>query len=214
DRGCYAVLFRRCNTSAAKLPASRFFRTHHSLSPVNSAIAYTNNPLSNLVKEHLVGEIRTHCETQLPTYMVPGRFVILNRLPQTANGKVDKTALPVPQRKHQLKHSNAVAPRTEVEKTLCAIWEEVLQIREVGIDDNFFELGGHSLLALAFLHALHAKGIQTLTLKDLSTQTLADLSTQLQNHSATHSRGTPPSPPVHNVQRPSIFKRVRKTPQA
>ncbi|MEJ2416291.1 MAG: condensation domain-containing protein, partial [Exilibacterium sp.] len=86
DRGCYAVLFRRCNTSAAKLPASRFFRTHHSLSPVrsNSAIAYTNNPLSNLVKEHLVGEIRTHCETQLPTYMVPGRFVILNRLPQTA----------------------------------------------------------------------------------------------------------------------------------
>ncbi len=157
DRGCYAVLFRRCNTSAAKLPASRFFRTHHSLSPVNSAIAYTNNPLSNLVKEHLVGEIRTHCETQLPTYMVPGRFVILNRLPQTANGKVDKTALPVPQRKHQLKHSNAVAPRTEVEKTLCAIWEEVLQIREVGIDDNFFELGGHSLKATQVIARIRRK---------------------------------------------------------
>jgi acyl carrier protein len=97
--------------------------------------------------------------------MVPSAFVVLEGLPLTSNGKVDRKALPSPDfsaRQHQY-----VAPRTEIEKVLCEIWQEVLGLEQVGIEDNFFQLGGHSLLIVKLLSQLKQKMNITVQLKDM-----------------------------------------------
>jgi acyl carrier protein len=79
--------------------------------------------------------------------MVPAAFVVLEALPLTTNGKVDRRALPVPNDVNPETTSAYVAPRSPVEDTLVAIWAELLQLKQVGIHHSFFEVGGHSLLA-------------------------------------------------------------------
>ncbi|MEG4072289.1 amino acid adenylation domain-containing protein [Microcoleus sp. Pol14C2] len=92
-------------------------------------------------------EIRNFLTSKLPEYMVPSAFVILKSFPLTSNGKVDRRALPAPDEMRPELTGNFVAPRTNIEEVLAAIWAEVLKLEKVGIYDNFFELGGHSLLA-------------------------------------------------------------------
>jgi acyl carrier protein len=89
--------------------------------------------------------LREALRRKLPGYMVPSAFVVLDSLPLTPNGKVDRRALPAPEDKAGAK--DFVAPRTELENELAAIWAEVLKRERVSVHDNFFELGGHSLLA-------------------------------------------------------------------
>ncbi|MFZ4394258.1 MAG: amino acid adenylation domain-containing protein [Kiritimatiellia bacterium] len=105
--------------------------------------------------------LRTALAARLPEYMVPAAFVTLPALPVTANGKIDRQALPEPgSDRPELAHP-FVPPGNPYERLLCAVWEELLGIRPVGIHDNFFELGGHSLLALRMVaklkdvHGLH-----------------------------------------------------------
>jgi amino acid adenylation domain-containing protein len=95
-------------------------------------------------QELTAAELRAAVALKLPASMVPSAFVLLAALPRTANGKVDRRALPNP-----VAASTApfVAPATPVEERLAAIWAEVLQVERVGIHDDFFELGGHSLAA-------------------------------------------------------------------
>jgi amino acid adenylation domain-containing protein/FkbM family methyltransferase len=95
-----------------------------------------------------IGEIRRYMGERLPEYMIPAVFVELEELPLTANGKVDRRALPAPSGERRLAEQEFTAPRTEVEELLCSIWAEVLKVDKVGIHDNFFALGGHSLLAM------------------------------------------------------------------
>jgi amino acid adenylation domain-containing protein len=91
-------------------------------------------------------ELRSYLSGKLPEYMVPGVYVVLEELPLTANGKVDRRQLA--EREVEVDHEREyVGPRTAVEEILCGIWEAVLQVERVGVHDNFFELGGHSLLA-------------------------------------------------------------------
>jgi thioesterase domain-containing protein/acyl carrier protein len=92
-------------------------------------------------------ELRRKLSERLPEYMVPGVVLELERLPVTANGKLDRKALPAPTAECG-PGAGYAAPRTELQALLCRIWREVLQVERVGIEDNFFELGGHSLLAV------------------------------------------------------------------
>jgi acyl carrier protein len=79
--------------------------------------------------------------------MIPAALVVLDRLPLTASGKLDRGALPAPESSWQGASSHYAAPRSPLEARLAGIWCEVLRLRQVGIHDNFFDLGGHSLLA-------------------------------------------------------------------
>ncbi|HYO70115.1 MAG TPA: amino acid adenylation domain-containing protein, partial [Archangium sp.] len=89
--------------------------------------------------------LRTYLEERLPDYMVPAVFVVLEALPLTSNGKVDRKALPAPSRSKA--RETYVAPRTGTEQRLAELWRELLNVPRVGAHDDFFELGGHSLLA-------------------------------------------------------------------
>ena len=93
-------------------------------------------------------ELRRFLKDKLPEYMVPAVVVLLEALPVTPNGKVDRRALPAPDRSRPELEKAFVAPRDDLELQLAQIWEEVLGVRPVGVTDNFFELGGHSLLAV------------------------------------------------------------------
>jgi acyl carrier protein len=83
--------------------------------------------------------------------MVPSAFVVLESLPRTPNGKLDRRALPDPERLGTELRDSYVAPRTATEETLARIWSEVLGVDRIGIRDSFFDLGGHSLLATQVL---------------------------------------------------------------
>jgi acyl carrier protein len=101
-----------------------------------------------------VEELRLFLRSKLPEYMVPSVFVMLDALPLSANGKVDRLALPAPDLALSKLNSTFVAPRTPVEEVIATVWAEVLEVEQVGIDDNFFDLGGDSLLATKTLSRL------------------------------------------------------------
>ena len=92
-------------------------------------------------------QLRTYLKERLPEHMVPSAFVELEELPLTANGKLDRRALPAPDYACRKLEAEYIAPRTPTEERVAAVWSEVLRIEMVSTDDNFFELGGHSLLA-------------------------------------------------------------------
>ncbi|HEX3187053.1 MAG TPA: amino acid adenylation domain-containing protein [Pyrinomonadaceae bacterium] len=92
-------------------------------------------------------ELRNYLKDRLPSYMLPSSVVTLDELPLTSNGKVDYDALPKPDTWPDVRNS-FVAPRNLVELQIADIWEDVLNLRPVGVTDNFFDLGGHSVLAL------------------------------------------------------------------
>ncbi|HEY2653113.1 MAG TPA: AMP-binding protein, partial [Solirubrobacteraceae bacterium] len=95
----------------------------------------------------LVVTLKSWLRARLPDYMVPADIVVLDRLPQTPNGKIDRIALAVPDAARDELESAYVRPRTPLEEVVTAIWAEILNVERVGIDDNFFDIGGHSLLA-------------------------------------------------------------------
>ncbi len=95
--------------------------------------------------ERLRESLRESLKRQLPDYMVPAHLMLLERMPLTVNGKLDRQALPQPDA--SLSQQAYRAPGSELEQRIAAIWAEILGVERVGLDDNFFELGGHSLLA-------------------------------------------------------------------
>jgi amino acid adenylation domain-containing protein len=101
-----------------------------------------------------IHELRCFLQTKLPDYMVPAAFVVLDALPLTPSGKVDRKALPAPGQARPPLFEAFVAPRTPIEELLAGIWASVLGIESVGIYDNFFALGGHSLLAVQVMSRL------------------------------------------------------------
>ncbi|MGH1482363.1 MAG: amino acid adenylation domain-containing protein [Geminicoccales bacterium] len=97
-------------------------------------------------------ELRAHLERDLPVYMIPSAFVCLSSFPVTANGKLDRKALPKPGERHDT--VDYVAPRNENERTLQTIWSKILQKERLSVHDDFFELGGNSLMAVQLMSEL------------------------------------------------------------
>ncbi|HEU4963349.1 MAG TPA: amino acid adenylation domain-containing protein [Bacilli bacterium] len=115
-------------------------------------------------------ELRAELQASLPEYMVPGVFVVMEKLPLNPNGKIDRKQLPVPTRDHAVAAGAYVAPRNEQEQLLADVFADVLGLERVGVSDSFFELGGHSLLATKILVRLReGHGIE-LRLEDLFRQ--------------------------------------------
>ncbi|MBM7114473.1 amino acid adenylation domain-containing protein [Archangium primigenium] len=107
--------------------------------------------------------LRSALLQQLPEYMVPALWVVLEKLPLTPNRKVDRAALPAPERPEAL--VGGLAPRTETEATLCALWSELLETPVEDVRQGFFELGGHSLLAMRLVSRLESLFAVRLSLK-------------------------------------------------
>jgi amino acid adenylation domain-containing protein/thioester reductase-like protein len=104
-------------------------------------------------------DLQAFVAQRLPDYMVPARIVVLPQLPLTPNGKIDRKSLPSPdaltEPDQPAQGSRFVPPRTETEQAIAAIWQDLLDLPEVGVTDNFFELGGHSLLATKLVFRIH-----------------------------------------------------------
>ncbi|HVR99835.1 MAG TPA: amino acid adenylation domain-containing protein, partial [Thermoanaerobaculia bacterium] len=124
-------------------------------------------------------ELRTHLRARLPEYMLPAVFVVLSGLPWTPNGKVDRQALPDPEREPSSENLNA--PRTQAEELLAGIWAELLGLERVGIHDSFFDLGGHSLLGTRLMSRIESRLGIALPLRALfETPTVEALATRIE----------------------------------
>jgi amino acid adenylation domain-containing protein len=108
-----------------------------------------------------VAELRAALQEAVPEYMIPSVFVLMSTLPMTPNGKVDRKALPEPERDRASLASAYVAPRTPIEASIVAVWRTALRIEQIGVNDNFFELGGHSLSGLEIsMRLVDAVGVE------------------------------------------------------
>ena len=119
--------------------------------------------------------LRTELQSDLPDYMVPAQILVLSAFPLNANGKLDRKALPDP----EFKGREFIAPRNDIEQGLAAIWQEVLEVEQIGVTDNFFELGGDSLRILKVLSKVRASRELNIELKlrdMISKPTIAELS--------------------------------------
>ncbi|KYG06012.1 hypothetical protein BE21_37340, partial [Sorangium cellulosum] len=111
-------------------------------------------------------EVRSHLQGELPAYMIPAAFVWIEAMPLTSNGKLDRGALPAPGAA-QIERDALLAPRDTLELELVRIWEELLNVRPVGVRDDFFALGGHSLLAAQLMARIHERLGQAFPLSTL-----------------------------------------------
>ena len=125
-------------------------------------------------------ELREFLSAALPAYMVPTAFVVLDKMPLTPSGKLDRRGLPVPDMNALPREREYVAPRTAVEEVLCGIWAEVLGVEKVGIHDNFFELGGDSLLSIHVVYKARKLGLALDTKQLFLQQTIAKLALTVQ----------------------------------
>jgi amino acid adenylation domain-containing protein/non-ribosomal peptide synthase protein (TIGR01720 family) len=149
-----------------------------------AVIAYDDPSSTTRLVAYVVGNevdipgLRAHAAAALPHYLVPSAFIELDEFPVTANGKLDRRALPAPETTAG-RASDYVAPRTAAEAVVAAIWADVLGVEEVGAEDNFFALGGDSVRSLAILTRIKAAFDVTLTPRDVLTartiSTLAEL---------------------------------------
>jgi hypothetical protein len=140
-----------------------------------------------------MSEMRAHLKERLPDYMLPASFVFLDELPLTANGKLDRRALPAPD-SSQLVENQFVAPRNVREELLCTMWTELLLIERVGIHDNFFMLGGHSLLAINVISRVREVFAREVSIRSfLEEPTIAALSELLEQEDAPGSAPVVPA---------------------
>ncbi|MBV8123374.1 MAG: amino acid adenylation domain-containing protein, partial [Paucibacter sp.] len=127
--------------------------------------------------------LRRHLLQQLPDYMVPAAYMHLDALPLTSNGKLDRRALPVPD-VEAYATGEYQAPSTEIETTLCRIWQEVLGLARVGVNDNFFDIGGDSIRSIAIVTQARACGLELAVVDLFAHPTVAALAGNLSQGSA------------------------------
>ncbi|HSF40712.1 MAG TPA: amino acid adenylation domain-containing protein, partial [Thermoanaerobaculia bacterium] len=185
--GRFAAILRRPGSNvrpAPLFPADRPLR------------ASANDPLRGRLVRRLVPELRRFLRGELPEYMVPSAFVVLDTLPLTRHGKVDRAALPAPDWHEGAPATAFAAPRNPTEEALARIWSDLLGVETAGIHDNFFELGGHSLLATQLVSRVRdVLGVELPVARLFEHPTPAGLAEHLGETAA------PSLPPVRRVPR-------------
>jgi amino acid adenylation domain-containing protein len=138
-------------------------------------------------------ELREHLQRNLPGYMIPSVFVVLESFPLTASGKINRLALPSPDHAQLATRADIVEPRTATEKTLASIWTDLLKVENVGVFDDFFALGGHSLLLVQVASRLRESFQVDLPLRSLfEASTLADLAERVEAARTTETTAEQP----------------------
>ncbi|HKP10894.1 MAG TPA: amino acid adenylation domain-containing protein, partial [Blastocatellia bacterium] len=120
-------------------------------------------------------ELRNRLKQELPGHMIPAAFVVLEKLPLNANGKVDRKALPPPEASRAELDKSYAEPLTSVEKVLTGIWAETLGLDKIGIHDNFFDLGGDSILSMRIITKANQAGLRLAPQQIFQHQTIAEL---------------------------------------
>jgi amino acid adenylation domain-containing protein len=144
--------------------------------------ALTNTPAAHEGRARLIAVLRKHLQEKVPAYMVPAAFVLLDNMPLTQNGKVDRRALPPPDHRRPELTESMVAPANDVERRMASIWQELLGLERVGTADNFFDVGGHSLLLVRLHSRLKAAlGIEVQIVDLFRYPTIAALSHYLES---------------------------------
>jgi acyl-CoA synthetase (AMP-forming)/AMP-acid ligase II/acyl carrier protein len=134
-------------------------------------------------------QLRQFLERQLPQYLIPSRIMILDEMPLTPNGKIDRRALPAPPTGRDEFADAYTPPRTQVEEILAQIWAAVLGLDRVGIEDNFFSIGGHSLLATRAMSRINSSFQIVLPLRRLfELPTIAELAEAIDAAKAAESQ--------------------------
>ncbi|MEO7584343.1 MAG: amino acid adenylation domain-containing protein, partial [Ferruginibacter sp.] len=161
----------------------------------------TNIPLFADISLLLQKDLKSLLKQRLPEYMVPPELVALRHLPLTNNGKVDRRFLSLREEKTASNQLNYQPPRTDIEKALAAIWQELLGIEQLGIQENFFEIGGHSLLAMRMVSAIRKELKVEMAIKSLfDHSTIAKLARHLRMNNSGLLL-----PPIEVQQRPEFI---------
>ncbi|KAK9659723.1 hypothetical protein K7432_018606, partial [Basidiobolus ranarum] len=143
---------------------------------------YGNNPMHGVVNQLYVPSLRDKLTATLPKFMVPSSIMVMDSLPLTSNGKVDRRALPAPSFYRVEDDKTFIAPTTELETILAKIFSEILGVDKISIDGNFFDLGGHSLSATKVISRIRVALGQEIPLKLLfEAPTVISLSERLIN---------------------------------
>ncbi|TWT37768.1 Chondramide synthase cmdD [Posidoniimonas corsicana] len=125
--------------------------------PAAAPTRLTNEPMQQKLLARLAPELRAGLAKELPQYMLPSSFVVVDQFPRTVNGKIDRDALPPPPSGRPAWATGYVAPRDEHERLVAEVWEQLLGVSPVGAEDDFFDLGGHSMLAVQVMAEIEAR---------------------------------------------------------
>ena len=157
---------------------------------IKQLVAYVQPDERAVTKEEFVQTLKDQLAAQLPEYMVPSSFVVIDEWPMTPNGKVDKKALAAIQNETQ--QSSCVAPENELEKALLSIWSEVLRVseNELSVEASFFEMGGHSLMAVRLVAMVRERLQQEITVTDIfEAQSVRNMAEKLAGNQQRKGRG-------------------------
>jgi amino acid adenylation domain-containing protein len=143
-----------------------------------------------------VTEVRKHLRSTLPDYMIPQHVVELDAIPMTPSGKIDRKVLPSPFSAGAGDEDVYIAPRTETEQALAAIWQEVLGVDRVGIHDNFFDMGGHSLLSMHLISCIKDRLDIVMNPREILLNNLEQLAEYCDNKATVNPQQSPSGNPT------------------
>ena len=139
-------------------------------------------------------QLRNHLKQYVPDYMLPALIMVIDAIPLTPNGKLDRARLPEPAQADRQKEANYAEAQTDTERTLAGIWEELLGVKGIGIHDNFFEVGGHSLLATQLISKIRTAFNVELSVRGLfETPTIAEFAKAIDNAEGGHTESRLPA---------------------
>ncbi len=150
-----------------------------------------------------IAALRDDLKKALPDYMMPSAFVSMEALPYLPSGKIDRRALPEPAETQTERKTKFVAPRNEKERLLAEIWQQVLGLKEIGVEDNFFEMGGDSILSIQVIARARQQGLQITPMQIFQYQTIAQLAAVAQEAEIIRAEqglvtGTAPLTPIQH----------------